>query len=350
MYYTGLFLARSKLRSPDVPTFVSLVCPRATPRVIVDRYLWLWLVGSSALAYAWPILWQASLGEPPGFDPFLLAGRYLDAWIVATMFSIGSMLPRDEVQEVIRRWPTVFAGVAVQYTAMPLLAYVFGTLLVADSDLFVGVVMVGCVPGAMASNVLTLNARGNASYSVSLTTVATLLSPLAVPLAIFLTLRAWAGEQAAQLLRSSFYMTAVVVIPVLLGFATRRKLVPERMQWEPVARTVANISILVIIAVVVARNRDQFTRFEPALLMALASINVCGFLAGNLAARCGRFDAAMRRALTIEVGMQNAGLGVGLAQFLFPQQAAIAVAPALYTFGCMLSGTLLAHYWSQREP
>jgi BASS family bile acid:Na+ symporter len=58
-----------------------------------------------------------------------------------------------------------------------------------------------------------------------------------------------------------------------------------------------------------------------------------------------RLPEPMRRALTLEVGMQNAGLGAALAVKLFPDQAGVAIAPALYTFGCMLTGTMLAHIW-----
>lgn len=323
------------------------------PSPMLDRYLLFWLILSSAAAYAWPDLaGLLPVSATSTIDPFLAlgAGRRLDLWIVATMFAIGSMLPREELQAVARRWPRVLAGVCVQYSAMPLLALLFASLLVPDGDAFLGVVLVGCVPGAMASNVLTLKARGNTSYSVSLTTVATLLSPLAVPLAIFITLRAWAGEQIGILGQSSLYMTAVVVIPVLVGHALQRTLGFDRPQWQRAARAIANISILVIIAVVVARNRRQFHDFEPSMLAALIGINVGGYLAGTLAGLALRLDDAMRRALTLEVGMQNAGLGVSLALFLYPERSAIAIAPALYTFGCMLTGTALAQWWSARAP
>jgi BASS family bile acid:Na+ symporter len=59
-----------------------------------------------------------------------------------------------------------------------------------------------------------------------------------------------------------------------------------------------------------------------------------------------RLDEPMRRALTIEVGMQNAGLGAALALKLFPDRPGVAIAPALFMFGCMLTGTLLARAWA----
>ena len=85
-------------------------------------------------------------------------------------------------RQVLRRWPLVLSGTAVQYLTMPTLAYCFAHVWGLSGDYLIGLLLVGCVPGAMASNVLTFNARGNTSYSVSLTTTATLLSPLAVPI------------------------------------------------------------------------------------------------------------------------------------------------------------------------
>ena len=137
---------------------------------MVQRFLLPLLVLTSLLAYFWPAGW---------IDPFSkeISSYYLDWLIVVTMFSIGLMLPRDELDQVARRWKTVLGGVLVQYATMPLLALGCGLLFQLEGDYLLGMVLVGCVPGAMASNVLTINARGNASYSVSLTTVATLLSP-----------------------------------------------------------------------------------------------------------------------------------------------------------------------------
>mgnify|MGYP002527554365 CR=1 FL=1 len=86
------------------------------------------------------------------------------------MFAIGMMLPRDEVRQVSRRWPVVLGGTVIQFATMPLLAFTIGTLWNIRGDAFLGLMLVGCVgcvPGAMASNVLTMNARGNVSYSVS---------------------------------------------------------------------------------------------------------------------------------------------------------------------------------------
>lgn len=314
----------------------------------LERYLLLWLLLSSGAAYYWPTFAGDQLP-----DPFLESAGYLSWLIAATMFAIGLMLPRDEVEQVLRRWPTVFAGSAVQYTAMPMLAFCMGKLWGLEGDYLIGIIMVGCVPGAMASNVLTLNARGNTSYSVSLTTTATLLSPLVVPFVMQLAL---ATEQTVTVpaARTSRVLLFTVVIPVVLGHLVGRSFEQYERHFRRWGALIANLAILWIIAVVVGLNREELAQFQIAIVLALLSVNVLGYGAGFCAGWGLKLPASMRRALTLEVGMQNAGLGASLATELFPDRSAIAIPPALYTFGCMLTGTILARIWGSlaqgKEP
>jgi BASS family bile acid:Na+ symporter len=216
----------------------------------------------------------------------------------------------------------------------------------------IGVVMVGCVPGAMASNVLTLIAGGNVSYSVSLTTSATLLSPIVAPLLLKLALGQWVNFPA---LKVSVQLCWMVVGPVVAGHLLSR----YYKSWAAVARrigpTVANLTILWIIAVVVAKNRNTIGDFENGtstilgLIFALIAVNLMGYVSGYTGGWLMRLPEGMRRALTLEVGLQNAGLGTVLAMDLFGKDPRIAIAPALYTFGCMFTGTILARAWATKS-
>ncbi len=306
------------------------------------RLVLLGLVAISALAFVWPD-W---FGE--GNDPFLVSKGWLWPLIAFAMFVIGWLLPRNEVRQLAVRWPMVLYGTAIQYTAMPLLAFGFSWMLAPDRDSMVGVFLVGCVPGAMASNVLTLLARGNVSYSVSLTTTATLLSPLVVPLALKWTMGHI--DVAFPVARTIIELVGYVVLPVLTGHLVGRRLTHWQGWARPIGTVVANLAILWIIAVVVASNRAKLADPNPQLLVALLGVNLLGYLAGNLSARVVRLSSSMRRALTLEIGMQNAGLGTTLALSLFPDRPAIAIPGALYTFGCMLTGTILAQIWGRLPP
>lgn len=307
---------------------------------MLQRYILCWLVLSSGLAWVWPRLGVS-------VDPFTAAKGALNGLVIVTMFCVGSLLPVREVNEVFLNWPRVLAGTAIQYLTMPLLAWGIVSVLQPDPEIAAGLLIVGCVPGAMASNVLTLTARGNVSYSVTLTTSATLLSPLVVPLALWLTLDGsipYDGRAAVRLLLIQ------VVLPVVSGHLLNRSSVRFRAVAEKAGPTIANLAILIIIAVVVAIKRDDLGRASGLLLLALAVLNAGGYLAGYCGAAGLGFPEGMRRALTLEVGMQNAGAGILMVSQLFGATSDAVIPCALYTFGCMLTGTVLASIWQRRPP
>ena len=309
---------------------------------MLQRYLLFWLVVSSLIAGIWPDVF----GDD-AYDPVLASKAGL-SWIVATvMFCVGTLLPADEVKYVAGKWPTILGGTFIQYSSMPFLAWAIATSFGFSDDLKVGVIMVGCVPGAMASNVLTMVARGNVSYSVGLTTSATLLSPLVVPVILKLTLGAAADR--ALLLNASLRLILEVVIPVISGFALCQLSQQVKRLADKFSGTIANFSILWIIAIVVALNRDAIREMPVLLITGLLLINLGGFLSGQFGGRLLRLDAGMRRALMLEVGMQNAGVGASLARGLFPDNPEISLPCGLFAFGCMTTGTILAEVVSNDD-
>ena len=322
---------------------------------IIQRFLLVWLTACSVVAYFWLDMFGLDAA-----DPFVATKPVLAPLIALTMFCIGCLITAEEIDEVFRRWPTVLGGTAIQYSVMPLLAWSIGTLAGLPREYLIGVIVVGCVPGAMASNVLTLAARGNVSYSISLTTSATILSPLVVPLAFQLTLSAFIDidpvDEAVKLILR-------VVGPVIIGHLLCRFSKPIAERVQPLAPIVANATIIWIIAVVVGLNRarlgDLFSgqrgdgADQPAgaglMLGVLLAVNLLGYLAGFGGGKLLKLSSPMRKALTLEVGMQNAGVGTVIVLDLFKDEPAAAIPTAVYTFGCMLTGTVLAQWWGSRS-
>jgi BASS family bile acid:Na+ symporter len=304
---------------------------------VLERYLLAWLLAICGIAFWWPEIFGTAA------DPFVASKRAIPWLLAATMFSVGTMMPRDEVRQVVKRWPHVLFGTAIQYTVMPLLAWAAARWSGLEQDYQIGLILVGCVPGAMASNVITLNARGHTSYSVSLTTASTLLSPLVVPF----TLSATLGQSIPlDRLQVAIDLLLQVVLPVLAGYAVARS-TPWGERWGVrLGPVVANCVILWIIATVVALNRTRLAAGSLELLGPLLAVNLLGYLAGYSAAAAIGQPESMRRALTIEVGMQNAGLGTSLALQYFKDQPAATVPTALYTFGCVFTATILARWWA----
>jgi bile acid:Na+ symporter, BASS family len=310
---------------------------------MLQRFLLIWLVLLCGVAFVWPDWISAE------FDPFRESKPWLPHLFAVTMFALGGLLPRDEIRQVFEKWPTVLGGTALQYSIMPLAAYGLGHAAGFEGDLLLGVILVGCVPGAMASNVLTLTARGNVSYSVSLTTAATLASPVVVPLVLYLAIRQTGVDRAALVVSAFSILMSQVVGPVAAGHLLSRVSTTFQNALKSCGPVIANLAILWIIAVVVNANRGNLASAGVPLFAALLGVNLLGLLGGYGGGRLMRLPVGMRRALTLEIGMQNAGLGTVLAGQLFADQSAVALPPALYTFGCMLTGTVLAQMWAVRQ-
>ena len=319
---------------------------------MLDRFLLLWLCGSSLLAFLWPVEmlqdrlpwlpdeWSQALADP--FTNGVVTLRYV---IGCTMFCIGWLVPKDEVRQLMLRWPMVLIGTAAQYGSMPLLAYLLAHSLPLSEDHRIGLIMVGCVPGAMASNVLTMMARGNVSYSVSLTTLATLASPFAVPFLLYWLL----GEQKEIDVYQQFqFLLMFVVGPTVAGHLIGNVRDTIQKRFARVSKVVASLAILWIIAVVVGKNRDTLADGTGAIVLAVL-LNVSGYMVGGLVGRTCRMEEGMSRALSLEIGMQNAGLGSTMAAAIFIDRPAVLIPTAFYTFGCMLTGIILARFWMQRD-
>lgn len=308
---------------------------------LLSKYLLVWLVLTCLVAAFWGDWFGADAFNPFFIKDGTIRKRFMSGMIALTMLAVGSLLPYDEVKAVAKRWYQTLTGTAIQYISMPLLAFCIAKGFGLTGPAFVGVMLAGCVPGAMASNVLTLAARGNVSYSVGLTTSATLLSPIVVPLTLSLFIGKTTQLPVADIMLN---LLETVVAPVLIGFFLSRVWTIWRKASEACAEIVANLVIIMIIATVVACNVDNIVqlRERPQLIVVLLLLNFGGYLAGYFGGKAFGLDEGMRRALTIEVGMQNAGLGTSLAMNFFPDQPETALFCACYTFGCMFTGIILA--------
>ena len=307
---------------------------------VLYRSLLFWLVVTSGIAFLWP-------AKPLGMDPFVSTPWLLWSLIVVTMFALGTLVRDDELRPLRNRPWWVVLGVTAQILVMPAAAWLVTRIVAMDDELAAGVILVGCVPGAMASNVLTSTAGGSVAYSVSLTTVATLLSPISVPAVLWIV----AGKHADQsLAKPAIQLALLVVLPTIIGHLMARRSTRLRVlagRWSSFA---ASLALLWIIATVVAGNRDKLLSVGVLLVVSLLVINVIGYTAGFGVAKLARLPDRYCRALTLEVGMQNAGLGTALATSLYGAATVATIPTAAYTFGCMLTGTILAVFWRRYGP
>jgi BASS family bile acid:Na+ symporter len=265
--------------------------------------------------------------------PLFLIFRESFLWFfAATMFAMGIVLDTGELQETLRRPGRIGLGVLTQFTVMPALGFAAALLSPLPPEIALGFIIVACAPGAMASNVMVYLAGGAVAFSVALTTVATFLSPLLTPAlvqmlgGVFLEIPFWPMMQTIML---------TVVLPLGAGMLLRNYLGASLPLARKVSPAVAAIAIVVICSYAVAANQERIEVVGGWVIAMVVLLNALGYLAGWSLARLYGFDAHHRLTLAIEIGMQNAGLGVALALKHFAPETALP--GALFAFWCILT-------------
>lgn len=283
-----------------------------------------------------------ALLAPDVFAPGTVAVPWLLSLI---MLGMGLTLrPADFVVVARRPW-ALLAGVAAQYLVMPLVAYGLAQALGLSPALAAGLVLVGAAPGGTASNVMVYLSRGDTALSVAMTTVSTLLAPLLTPLLVLWLAGEFLPVDARGLLVS---ILQVVLVPVLVGVALRAAVPRAVVRVEPVLPLLSVAAITVVVAVVVAASAGTLLSVGLLVVLAVVLHNGLGLVLGYAIARVCGLDVSARRAVSIEVGMQNSGLAAALATVHFSPAAALPA--AIFSVWHNVSGSLLASFWSRRDP
>lgn len=267
-------------------------------------------------------------------------------WLLGlVMFGMGLTLAPRDFLEVARRPVNVALGVAAQFTLMPGIAFVLTQVVPLPPDIAAGVILVGCCPGGTASNVVTYLAKGDVALSVTMTASSTLLAPLVTPALVWLLARQYLPVDAAAMFLS---IAQIVLLPLALG-VTAKTLFPKVTERLVAVLPLVSVGgIVLIVAAVVAVNQPTLARSGLLILAVVAMHNGMGLLLGYWAGRALRLGNPQLRALSIEVGMQNSGLGAALAQAHFSPLAA--VPSAVFSVWHNVSGTLLASHFRRHDP
>lgn len=289
----------------------------------------------------WVILF-AILGFfiPGGFS---WIAQYITILLGIIMFGMGLTLSPKDFKEVFKAPKSVLIASLAQFTVMPLLAYGLAILFQLPPEVAVGVILVGCCPGGTASNVMTFLAKGNTALSVAVTSVSTLFAPILTPALTLLFASQWLPVSAGDMFMS---ILQIVVIPIVLGIIVRllfRRQVEKSVVALPL---VSVVGIVAVASAVVAINAEQILNTGALIFTVVVLHNVLGLIIGYSLAKILRLDLSDQKAVSIEVGMQNSGLGAGLALLHFSPIAA--VPSALFSVWHNISGPLLATWWGKR--
>ena len=272
------------------------------------------------------------------FDEFFRGFRGLIVpLLVVIMLSMGVTLTVDDFKRIFRRPHIILYGALLQFSVMPLTGYILARLFGLSPGLLVGVVLVGSAPGGTASNLITYISEGDLSYSISMTTLSTLLAPLLTPL--------WTLILAGKFVPVPFLSMAlatlkIVVLPVVLGMGARYLLKERVNRIEPFLPYLAVLSISFIIAVIFALNKERLREVSLLVLGVVLTHNILGFLFGFLFGWLAGLDNRLAKTLSIEVGMQNSGLSTVLALKFFSQLSALP--SAIFSLSQNILGVLLS--------
>lgn len=256
------------------------------------------------------------------------------------MFGMGMTLTGGDFRRVLLRPQDVAVGFLAQYGIMPITGFALAKALELEPLLAVGTVLVGACPGGTASNVITYLAKGDVALSVTMTSVTTVFSPILTPFLTYLLAGQWVSVPFLRLFIST---VQIVLLPVALGLAVR-SLFKERIRAAiDLLPMLSSIFIIFIVGVIVAGNSDSIRDVGIKTGIVVVLHNALGLILGFYLARLAGMDTPKARAVSIEVGMQNSGLGVALAKAHFGALAALP--SAIFSVWHNVSGSMLAWWW-----
>ena len=262
------------------------------------------------------------------------------------MFGMGLATKLEDFKVVFSRPRDIAIGCVAQFTIMPALAWMLAQLFGLDEALTVGVILVGCCPGGTASNVITYLAKGDLALSVGMTGVSTLLAPLLTPALTLLLAGKTVDVDAVGMFIGILW---VVIMPICLGLIVKKlfpKTTERAIRFMPI---VSSVTIAVILALVLSANASRLATGGIAVLLVVILHNVCGLALGYLIATALRLAEPKRRALCIEVGMQNSGLAASLAAVHFAAYPMAAVPGAIFSVWHNISGAIVARLFAKRR-
>lgn len=277
---------------------------------------------------------------------FEWATTYTSLLLGFAMFGMGMTINANDFKNILRHPKDVFIGCLAQFLVMPLISYLLAVTFNLPTPIAIGVILVGCCPGGTASNIITHIAGGDTTLSVSMTVVSTLLCPILTPLWIYLLAGQWVDVSILSMITS---VVKVVLVPIILGIIINYKMKNKKEYLSSVMPLISVVSVLLLIAGIVATNKEQLLICGSTVFIIIILHNVIGMILGFTIAKLFKMDLPKSTAVCVEVGMQNSGLAVSLALSNFATQPLCAVPGAIFSIWHNISGGILASIMKKRS-
>ncbi len=288
---------------------------------------------------AWIVLIIAALALfAPGTCLWIRTG-WINYLLMIVMFGMGLTMKLSDFAVVFTRPRDVIVGCLAQFIVMPLLAFGLGKAFGLSNELLVGVILVGTCPGGTSSNVITYLSKGDTALSVGMTSINTLLAPFLTPALTYLYLRTTVSVDVKSMFVS---IIQVVIIPIGLGLMINKLFGKHTQKISDVLPTVSVTAICLIVAAVVSHNSEKILSTGRVIFAVVIMHNLLGYLCGYLIGVFFKMDLPRKKAVAIEIGMQNSGLATTLAGTAFPNLAMATVPGAIFSVWHNISGAILA--------
>jgi BASS family bile acid:Na+ symporter len=326
------------------------------------------------------------------------------------MFGMGSQMSLNDFTGIIKMPKGVIIGVGSQFFIMPFVALAISMIFSFPPEIAAGIILVGCVPSGLASNVMSYIARANLALSVTITAISTLLSPFTTPFLMkllggqFIQVNFWsmmldilnmiilpivagfifnlfnAGKvkPRAKIVQLSIFFVIILLtnlvfikakqadfteflfamskslgwfffLPIIGAIVLRHFLKGEKKIMDKILSLLSMVGIAVIITIITASGRDSLLKVGALLMLTSLLHNVSGYSLGYGIAWLFGMKEKDRRTIALEVGMQNGGLASGLA-LQMGKIATVGLAPAIFGPLMNITGSALASWWRSKPP
>lgn len=262
------------------------------------------------------------------------------------MFGMGASMSMKDFVAVVKTPKGVLIGVASQFIIMPCLGFMLASISGFEPEIAAGIILVGCSPSGLASNVMAYLAKANLALSITITSITTLLAPFITPLLMKLL----AGEFIEiNVVNMMMDISKMIILPIAAGLIFN-KLFSGKTGWlDKVMPVISMLGIAMIIVVITASGRNSLLTIGPLLIVFALLHNTFGYVLGYWSARLFKMNESDSRTVAIEVGLQNAGLASGIAKGL-GKIATIGLAAGVFGPLMNITGSMLASYWHKRVP
>ena len=291
----------------------------------------LWVILFSAWAFLKPQYWT---------DISFLIVPLLSV----VMFSMGLTLTIEDFLKIFKNFKIVCLGILLQFLIMPILGFLLVKSFNIEQIIGIGVILVGCAPGGPASNVICFLAKGDVALSISLTICSTILAVFFMPALFWLYTGSNIEIPVYQMMLSIFN---IIIIPVFLGIILNSITFFNLEKIKLCLPLIAVISIIFIIAIIIASNANQIFKYGPKIFFIVICHNLLGIFLGFYLCKKMNYSEKIAKTLAIEIGMQNSGLATALAIKFFGPLAGLA--GAFFSIWHNISGPILASYWKRKQ-